>query len=302
MSYKEPNNNNNMLLGLGILILSLVFVFTANDVNISVIDPNSLNNIIINDSDGVDVFIQDQHTEIINLKLTEFIEHITLLNNYDIGDRTIRIQTNGTTPTNILTLNINEGIAFYQARPINVTSLGANQYELYLDSPLDYPFTINAESCLGNSNLAVDGSITPRIFQVSPEHLNNNISWDITGIHILFGGIGIGPSNDAPDDADFFITDAITNGLILRSVNGITKNIFNIKTTGDLRSIVDNVEYVPKTKAGVYTVSGQMEFSINSGVTIRLNANDNSSFEIIVEDDLTEMTGGQARVHGHVVD
>ena len=252
---------------------------------------------------SVDVYIQDQHTEIIDLKLARYVDDIELLYDYEIGDRVIVIETTGSVPTVGDTLCFKEDTAFYQGRPTSVTLIAGNQYTIELDTPLDYPFTTAGGCSLTNTNLAVDGSVTPVIFSVTPKGLNN-VSWDITRFMLLFGGEGIGPTKESPDDSDFGVMSAISNGIVLRSVDGVTKNIFNAKTNGDLRSRAYDLTYIDKAKNGQYTVALRRTFAgaNKNGVTVRLNSITGDTFELIVQDDLTDMTGGQAIVQGHVVD
>ena len=256
----------------------------------------------IESNGAVPVNIQDQHTEIIDLEANVLINNITLDVNTVINDYNI-IVTSVAVPTTDLTICLKEGNAFYQSKPTSVVSMGGNQYNLTMDSPLDYAFTTNVNGCLSSTNLVVDGSTTPVIFKVTPCGLDNNVSWDITRIMIIFGGEGIGAQNDAPDDADFGVTSALTKGIVFRSVNGITKNIFNAKTNGELRSRTYDVTYTPASKAGKYSVSSRRTFAgqEKNGVTVRLDAETCDEMQIIIQDDLTEMDRGILVVQGHAV-
>lgn len=256
------------------------------------------------DSAKLDVSIQDQHSQIIDLKLSRKLDDITILNNYNIGDTIIVIETTGIVPVIANTICLKESLAFYQGRPITVTLIAGNQYTIELDTPLDFAFTTSSGCALTDTNLAVDGSVTPIIFSISPANLTAGTSWDITRLILLFGGQGIGVTNENPDDSDFGVASAITKGIVLRSVNGITKNIFNAKTNGDFRARAYDVAYIDASKAGLYSVGIRRSFSgvDKNGVTIRLDSDTSDTFELIVQDDLTEMSGGQCVVQGHVVE
>jgi len=252
---------------------------------------------------AIPVNIQDQHTEIIDLKMSTVIDNITLLEDYAIGDYWINLSTTGATPTPAMTVCLKEGTAFYQARPTVINSLGGNDYQLKMDTPLDFAYTTAGGCELTSTNLAVDGSVTPVVFRITPAEMGDDVEWDITRFILLWGGEGIGTQNDAPDDADFGVTEALTNGIVIRSVNGITKNIFNAKTNGDLRARAYDLTYTEATRGGVYTVATRRTFAgqEKNGVTVRLKAIDDDEFQIIIQDDLTEMTGGQMIVQGHLV-
>ena len=248
--------------------------------------------------------IQDQHTEIIDLKLSVLVNNVTLLNPTTINYNYINISSIST-PTNLQAICLKDidGKAFYQSEILSVISLGGDNYNIKMDSPLDYDFNILDFGCLSSTNLAVDGSLTPVIFAISPMYLNDSVEWDLTRLIMACGGLGIGAQNDAPDDADFMVGTALTNGIVLRSVNGVYKNIFNAKTNGELRTRTFDVNYVDKTKSGLYSVGFRRTFAgqDKNGVTIRLIAEDKDQLQIIVQDDLTNNQRCQAIVQGHVV-
>jgi len=282
---------------IGFLLVALAIIFLTNRTNIT-----HVSNMPISDGGFVEVELQDQHTEIIDLKLHQTVNEIFFLSNYNIGDRFVNISSISI-PIIGQSTCFKEGTAFYQGGIIGVTSLGGDTYTLELDTPLDYNFSINNFGCLTIVNMAVDGSVTPQIFKVSPEGLNDDVEWDITRVIIVMSGEGIGASDDFPDDSDFGVTSALTNGIVLRSVNGITKNIFNIKKNGEFRLRAYDVTYTDKSKAGLFSVGVRRSFAgvDKNGVTVRLIAGTNDSIEVEIQDDLTEMFGMQIVVQGHVV-
>lgn len=285
------------IIAIGFVAASGTDVINLRDwVKVQVVSPLESNG-------AIPVNIQDQHTEIVDLKLSRVLDNITLLQNYSINDVIINISTTGIIPTIDMTLCLKEGSAFYQARPVLITPLGGNNYSLKMDTPLDFAFTISGGCALTSTNLAVDGSVTPIIFRITPGGLNEDIEWDITRFILLWGGDGIGAQNDAPDDGDFGVTTALTNGIVIRVVDGITKNIFNAKTNGDFRVRTYDLTYQGITRGGVYTVTTRRTFAgqDKNGVTIRLKANSKDEFQIIIQDDLTAMTGGQMVAQGHIV-
>ena len=258
-------------------------------------------------TEGVLKVVNIDHTsEIIDLKFNRKLDNLTLLKNTSLFDRVIQVNIPTVTPllTNTICLKDFGGTAFYQGNIINIVSLGAGNYNLTLDTPLDFAFTVDDGCSLSDTNLAVDGSINPIIFSISPSGLNNNSMWHISRMICLFGGLGIGPSNEAPDDSDFLLTSAVTNGMVFRNVDGVVKNLFNAKTNGDIRTRMYDVEYIPKSKAGLYTIAFRRSFNGDdkNGAVIELKAESGDEFQIIVQDDLTEMTGGQCVVQGHVVE
>ena len=252
---------------------------------------------------GIQTISQDQHTEIIDLKVSMELATLTILVGVAIDDTFIDVETE-TAPTIAMTICLKEGTAFYQGRPLSVEIIGTNQYRLEMDTPFDYAFTISGGCSLNTTNLAVDGSVTPKIFKVSPKGLTAGTKWDITRFILLWGGTGVTAQDPSPDDSDFGVMPALTKGIVLRSVNGVTKNIFNAKTNGDLRTRAYDLSYQPASKTGIYTVTTRRSFngSDKNGVTVRRETDTDDECQIIIQDDLTHMTGGQLVLQGHVVD
>jgi hypothetical protein len=274
---------------------SLVSSFNFEGEGVKIVEP-------IEDG-SLKVIIQDQHTEIIDLLLHRPLNNLTLNQTYSIGDRNIIVETTGVTPVIGNVVCFKELTAFYQGEILTVTAITGNFYTIELDTPIDFPFSNNTNGCVSTTNMAVDGSVTPQIFYITPYGLNENVEWDITRILFVMSGEGIGATNDHPDDSDFGVTSNLENGIVLRSVNGITKNIFNIKRNGEFRLRAYDVTYTEKSKAGLYSVGVRRSFNgpDKNGVTVRLLAETGDTIEIIIQDDLTEQFGMKAVVQGQVV-
>lgn len=267
--------------------------------------------IVINSSGDnvVDVAIQDQYTEIIDLKMFEVLNNITIIGTPQVGERTIRIESVGVIPSpgEILCLKSDDTDAFMQPVILTVTPVGGDQYDIYMDLPLDYAFDSTDGCALGNPNWAVDGSITPVKFILSPSGNVNGTSWDLT--RITFSCLGLGtstPSDPTPDDTSFFTMDPINNGIYLRVVDGYTKNIFNVKSNHGVKLRVGGDLEIIQTpnKNGFYSTTARRTFNgpDKNGVTIRLDSDTNDTFELVVQDDLTDMALCEAVVQGHIVD
>lgn len=258
-------------------------------------------------SDGIDVNVQDQTTEIIDLHVSQYIDDLAITVDTALDDRTIRVSC-ATTPTTAHSVCLKEETAFYQGDIITVTPIGGNIYDLLLDSPLDYPYTTAGGCSLRNINLAVDGSSTPVIFTVSPARLNTDVKWDVVRVMFSFIGPGISPSFLQPDDTFFGTQDAVTNGIVVRKVDGVYKNIWNAKSNADLKAHMYDVVYTDKNRSSEYGVNCRRTFGGQgkNGVVVRLENDIDPSkadqFQVVVQDDLTAHTFIQAVVQGHVVD
>lgn len=245
----------------------------------------------------VDVKIQDQTTEIIDLHLSQTIQNITLNTKGSVDDTVIYI-TCDSAPTVGNVICLKEDNAFYQGEILSFVDNLDGTYDVTLDTPLDHDYGLTSGCSEGNINLAVNGSVTPVIFTVTPVGLKAGTRWDITRI------MGSMLDDTAMDDAKFGGIAKLTNGVVFRKKNGVYKNIFNAKNNNDLSSHMYDVTYADKAAAGTYGLRFRRTFAgqDKAGVTIRLSADDNDSFECIIRDDLTGITTFHIIAQGHVVE
>ena len=251
----------------------------------------------VNASKEVDAQISDQTTEVINLKVTRFIQSIDLVAPASKDDLTITISS-GVQPSLGNVLCLKENTSFYQGEILAVVANGIN-WDVTLDTPLDAPFSTLGGCSERSSNLAVDGSVTPVEFSVSPVNLSDGVEWDITRI------IGTIISATSMDDGRFGgIAGGLPNGLVVRYTDGVTKNIFTVKTNGDLATQMYDVAYSDKAPAGEYGLRFRRTFAgqSKSGVAIRLKASLGDALTIIVQDDLSSLVDFSVVVHGHRTD
>jgi len=277
-----------------------VYIYCRSSVGLSgkVIVQNGLDN-------HKDVSIQDQHTELIDLYVTQLIDTCTVTSNTEIDDTDIDISS-ATAPVAGNIICLKEGTAFYQGQVLSFTGTGP-AYNVVVDNPLDYAYTTVGGCSIRSENLNVNAShATPQIFNVSPVGLvdpNNQTDgqkWDI--VRVIFTMTDA----TAMDDGKFGAMDKLTNGIVIRKKNGTYKNIFNAKSNGDFRLHSYDVEYISDTQgpSGLFGFGSRRTFGGQSknGVTIRLDADDNDEFQIIVQDDLTGLNSFKVVVQGHVVD
>ena len=248
-----------------------------------------------------DVAVQDQTTEIVDLHLSEWLSDFSLTAGYAINDRVVRGEVDpGFVPLPGQTVCLKEGVAFYQAKIISASPVGGDEYDLELDSPLDFAYTDVAACSIRNEDLAVDGSTTPVEFFVSPVNLDDGVAWDIVRF------IGAMLVDGTPDGTRFGdIVGGLTYGIVFRSENGIFKNIFNAKTNNDLAAHMYDLTYDDRAQPqSGYAVRFRRTFGgpSKNGVTVRINASTADKFVCIVQDDLTDLLDFQVIAQGHVVD
>jgi hypothetical protein len=178
---------------------------------------------------------------------------------------------------------------FFYATVVSVSAVDtpiAGQQTATLDRPIDhlFPFTgggiIPTLGKIVSSNLAIDGSTTPVMFQIqggtTPAHINRII------IQMLV--------TTKPGDNLFGNITALTKGLVIRSYDGFKYTNFNFKTNADIRSNCYDVSYFEATTAGPsgnWGIGARITFNGKDkhGTTIGLGLGD--SLQAIVQDDLT---------------
>ena len=148
-----------------------------------------------------------------------------------------------------------------------------------VDTPIDYVF--EAATAIGliiNTNMAVVGSLAaPRIFKVQ------------AGVTPVFFRRFIMTITDGSsmDDGKFGGIPALTNGIVLRIVNGFQKSIINVKTNSDLRQWAYDLQYADKAPAGVYGVSSRLTYAGKEKHGVVLSVSETSEVQWVVQDDLT---------------
>ena len=167
--------------------------------------------------------------------------------------------------------------------------------DITLDSPLDYTFTsASSPSHIHSVNMGVDGSVTTQEFHVPPPPAQE---WEITRIIFVI------EDGTVMDTSKFGGIAGLTNGVVLRVVNGDTKNFFNVKTNGELAGRSFDLAYDDKAPAGLYGLRCRVSFAGQSkrGVTIRLDGDTSDELQLLIQDDLTGLAKFTAIVQGHVV-
>lgn len=247
---------------------------------------------------AIPVNIQDQTSPSFTLFLNKTLDTITVLANTSIDDETIDIETTGVVPVVGNYICLKELSRFFQARIISVTPIAGNQYTLGLEVPLDFDYTTAGGCSISTIDMNIDASGTQSVFKVSPVGLEAGIQWDITKIRMIIEDVS------AMDSSTFGgISGGLTNGIYGRIVNGSTYNFGNVKKNGDFSDRGFTNIYDEKAPSGVHSLTSSKQYAGQSemGVTIRLSRDTNDEFQVILRDDLTDLTKFRIMVQGHVV-
>ena len=244
-----------------------------------------------------DVAIRSQTTPLIDLRLTKTIDTAILLAQPDIDDVSLSIQV-VTTPVvgNLIILKDADGDALYQSGIFEVTPTGGDDYTIGVNTPLDFSFSVSDNCFLATDEMSVNGSVTPEIFELSAFGLDPSVKWDILRV------LGSVLDGNAMGDNLFGGQPELTKGVVIRTDNGITKNIFTFKTNGELREHSFNVVYADKPPAGQHGMSFRRTFGTQgaNGVALEIKAVNTDGFKVIIQDDLSSLIRFRMVAQGHV--
>ena len=254
--------------------------------------------IIGNNRGQQDVAIQDQFTRDIDVHMTRSLAAISLLVPTVLDVDVISIDS-PVVPVigDMIGLKENLGKRFYQGGIFSVVNTSGTEYNISVDTLLDFDFQMDAIATLQSPDLNVDGSGAPVVFMVSPVGLDPREKYDLTrliGTALSVGQMGDGLFGDLP---------ALTKGIFFRSDNGIVHNQFNAKTNGEIKEHAFDFDYADKPPAGLFGLSWRRTYAgpSKSGVTIRITAEAGDGFKCFVQDDLSLLASFKVVVEGHVV-
>lgn len=240
-----------------------------------------------------DVSVQDQTTPVIIASMSNE-KGSTLLTDTAIVD-SLKIIVNDTTGvaagTYLSIFNITAN-RFYLA---NV--LLADEDSVWLDTPIDFAYPAGSFVTFGNKNMNVDGSDSSIIYGLRNTDEQIGSEFDITSIIIH---CQTGTTVDLSKFGD--IVGGLTNGIVLRKVDGVQRNIFNTKTNGELSNLMYdfNIQAAQGNQQDGFT--GRMTFGGQSkmGVVIRLRQGED--LQLIVQDSLSGLEILEIICLGHLVD
>ena len=214
-----------------------------------------------------------------------------LQNSSSLDTFLLDVTSHGVTSGDLMCLK--EDGRYYQGLALTVTNS-----QIGLDTPLDYAFTTSADFHHAEHDLSVNASPTSQyIYHVEPPP---GVEWDITRILLHI------EDSRTMDDAKFGGGSALVNGIVLRSTDGSTKNIFNAKTNGDLAERAFDRSYVigAQGPAGRESLIVRRTFAGQSknGVTIRLNGSSGDQLQALIRDNVSSLSHFHIIAQGHVVE
>jgi hypothetical protein len=260
---------------------------------------------IITDVNGNDVNItdnaldtawQDQHTDAVIVPFNKVTNSTTLDTLAVLGAYTISVASaTGISQGSFIVLfhPASERFStFYAVSVVDTT--------VTLDGPLDFAYPSGTFVDVAITNMNVDGSSTPQVFGLRGTGAPPGVDIDFDLTRMIFECI----TDTAVDLSKFGDLTALTRGILFRSRNGIYHNIFNVKTNGELAGIMYDWNPYAATNPvqGVDGFVSRLTFAGPSkiGVTVRLPIGEDA--EIIIQDDLTDLTSFKIIAEGHIVE
>ncbi|MFW6219954.1 MAG: hypothetical protein ACOC33_03865, partial [bacterium] len=244
--------------------------------------------IVVNVDRPQDIYISDQISPVVSIYAIYVEGTATLAQDTVVNSRIVEFETgHGITTDDYL--NFYGENRFNQSRVIGVTG-----NTIALNAPMDVSFMTGDTVERGYKNMAVNGSVTPLIFEAKPLM---TADWDVCEIVFYI------EDNAAMDNGKFGGISALPRGVLVRKNNHVFDNIIEINSNGDL-CVAGDLKYDDRASgSGVYSVCGKISFCDRSkyGVAVRILKNVDK-FEITIQDDLSALTKFYVAIHGHVVE
>lgn len=238
-----------------------------------------------------DVAIQDQTTPLIIAKMSKEVAATTLATLGAIDDYSFDVvDATGFIVGQYLSIFSIPDNRFYLANVLTTVS-----ETITVDSPLDFEFPIGSFVTVGNTNMNVDGSVTPQIYGLRNTEESIGSAFDIT--RIIFKCL----TNGAVDLAKFGDLTALTRGIVLRKKDGTYRNVFNVKTNGELKGIMFDFDSETTVGQGQDGFTGRLTFAGQNKMGVALRLEPGEDIQLLVQDPLGGLVLFEITAEGHVV-
>jgi hypothetical protein len=167
-----------------------------------------------------------------------------------------------------------------------------------VDTPLDFAYPTTTQVTNGATNLGVDGSSTTQVFSLRAADPGLDLEVDITRIIITCTTVGAVDMSTFGD-----IAGPLTNGLVLRRTDGTFNNIFNVKTNGEIASLMYDFQVYAATnpQQGQDGFVSRMTFAGQNKIGVAIRIGPGEDLELLVQDNLSTLTDFTVTFEGHVV-
>jgi len=243
----------------------------------------------------LDVHTQSVHYEIINMHAVKDEANTdTLDSNASVGDSTIEVSNSSQYAVGNHITIVEGTTAESDILRVQATD-GTDPGTLTLDRPLENAFTtastviseVDRDLSNGNGTIAA-----PVVYQIAPP---SDETWHIRAV-ILHIEDGTEPTIDK-----FGGIASLTNGIVIRQNNGTKRNLAVIRRNGDMKEYfgAEHVSFIQKSGGGDWATNGFWEFATHSRAIVRLVGATSDTLQIIIQDDLTDLSEFEVIIQGH---
>ncbi len=232
-----------------------------------------------------DVMIQDQHSQMVDLYLYRLEATTNLTASPAIDDTTLQVDS-------VANIDVGDALTIYECNCFYQSIVLAVGTSVEVASPLDCAFSIGTTIECGSWNMNVDGSSSSIIYKIKAPC---TAKFDIYTVTLSI------TDATAMDSAKFGGISALSRGILFRQKDGITKNLPLIVNNIGFSEIGFTTEYDPKAPAGVYGFNASKNLNVTNGICIRLDGTTRDEFQIIIQDDLTDLLSIDVTINGHEV-
>ena len=229
----------------------------------------------------LDVVIQSNTSPLLIVKASNLIAETTLASQSAINDEIIMV----TSATGFV---VGQYLTIYNADANRVYFghiLAINGLNISLDTFIDFAFPSGSFISVGNTNMAVDGSVTVKKFGIrNPSGTDIPLKYDIT--RLIFNCL----TNATVDLSKFGdIIGGLVKGVVVRKIDGEFRNIFNAKTNAELKNLMYDFDIQAASGNQQDGFTGRITFAGESkmGAVIRLS--EYEDLEILIQDNLSSL-------------
>lgn len=242
------------------------------------------------------VVIGDQYSPTVILPMAQKVGDTTTTTATVAGGYTVDVtSTAGMSVGQIFRLIDVDAQRFYDGY---IVTIAVNT--ITVNTQFDYDFPIGSTVTFGTDDMAVDGSVTPQVFQLRLGTPRIIRTVDCT--RMIFSCV----TPDLVDLSKFAHLPPLTRGLLFRKcspTDGDT-NIYTVRTNAELLNIMYDWTPFAKTNPaqGVDGFGGRLTFAGQNKLGVALRTLTDENLEMVVQDDLSDITSLRVVLEGHFVD
>lgn len=238
---------------------------------------------------------QNKTTDAIIANFNQVTNSTTLNGAISLNDKVIEV-------TSATGISIGSYIILFDPASVRFTPFfvtGVAGTTITLDSPVDFAYPDGTFIDVTIVDLAVNGSVTPQVFGLRGVGTPPGVELTFHLTRIIFECL-----TSSPASLNLFGNlSALTNGLLLRHRNGRNKNIFNVKTNGELGNIMYDIMFFEAENPvqGTDGFVSRLTFGSPSKMGVVVELPIGEDLEIWVQDDLLLLDSLHIVAEGHIV-